>query len=172
MYIAEVPLGIEWIHWIPTPTSGDRVGGFWPTFTYIRCRGRYHLLSMGCTSFYRRRKTWNRTSSFGYRGQSVNNTNTIKGNLIDSASLLLFLIDFCEVWPSTSTVAADEAQLTHRPLWGLVERLDFLGVGWLTGVDEKLDFLSFFFIKSYKVEAKTFPQDVLLEVFSFLPSEV
>ena len=39
-----------------------------------------------------------------------------KGNLIDSVSLLLLLIDFCEVWPSTSTVAADEAQLTRRPL--------------------------------------------------------
>ena len=39
-----------------------------------------------------------------------------KVNLIDSVSLLLLLIDLCEVWPSTSTVAADEAQLTRRPL--------------------------------------------------------
>ena len=79
-----------------------------------------------------------------------------KGNLMDSESLLLLLIDFSEVWPSTSTVAADEAQLTRSPLEGLAAKLDFLGVGLLTGVeerfgdlsvdvvDEKLDFLSFF----------------------------
>jgi hypothetical protein len=51
-----------------------------------------------------------------------------KGNLIDGRELALDLIDFSEVWPSTSTVAADEAQLTRSPLEGLTEKLDFLGI--------------------------------------------
>ena len=59
-----------------------------------------------------------------------------KGNLIDSVSLLELLMDFSEVCPSTSTVAAEEAQLTRSPLEGLAERLDFLGVGLLTGVKD------------------------------------
>lgn len=87
-----------------------------------------------------------------------------KGNLMDGRELAFdsALIDFSEVWPSTSTVAADDAQLTRSPLEGLTERLDFLGLS--TGlrsviegvgvevrfgdlsveeVDEKLDFLAF-----------------------------
>lgn len=53
-----------------------------------------------------------------------------KGNLIDGTELALdsALTDFSEVWPSTSTVPADEAQLTRRPLEGLVEKFDFLGL--------------------------------------------
>lgn len=81
-----------------------------------------------------------------------------KGNLMDGSELALdsALIDFSEVWPSTSTVAADEAQLTRSPLEGLTEKLDFLWIGLRTFegveerfgdlsvdvVEEKLDFLS------------------------------
>jgi hypothetical protein len=82
-----------------------------------------------------------------------------KGNLMDGRELAFdsALIDFSEVWPSTSTVAADDAQLTRSPLEGLTERLDFLGEGLsftegvevrfgdlsVEVVDEKLDFLFF-----------------------------
>ena len=51
-----------------------------------------------------------------------------KGNLMDSVSLLQLLIDFSEVWPSTSTVPADEAHLTRSPLERLTEKRDFLGI--------------------------------------------
>jgi hypothetical protein len=82
-----------------------------------------------------------------------------KGNLIDGreeSSLpsikfpLVFdavSIDFSEAWPSTSSVAADEAQLTRNPfLEGPAERLDFLSIGlWrFDGVLRvELDFRSF-----------------------------
>jgi len=86
----------------------------------------------------------------------VSTTLVSNGNLIDSVSVLQLLIDFSDLWPSSSTVAADEAQLTRSPLEGLVEKLDFLWMGLIAEVeerfgdlsvdvvDEKLDFLSFF----------------------------
>ena len=76
------------------------------------------------------------------------------GNLMDGSELVdSAFIDFTDIWPSSSSVAADEAQLTRNPLGGLTEKLDFLGIGLgfegLFGglgaevADVKLDFLPF-----------------------------
>jgi len=123
---------VEWIDRIPTPTNDARVGGFRPAFTDIRCRSRYHLVSTGCTSFNRRRKARNRASSSGYGSQSIDIIKReFDGFRVGLATFNWFLRK------------------------GLAEKLDFLWVGLLTGVeerfgdlsvdvvDEKLDFLSF-----------------------------
>ena len=54
-----------------------------------------------------------------------------KGNLMDGRELFFdsVSIDFSEACPFASTVAADEAQLTRKPLEGLMEKLDFLSMG-------------------------------------------
>ena len=87
-------------------------------------------------------------------GVGVSNGNLMDGSepVVDSA-----FIDLTDIWPSSSSVAADEAQLTRNPLGGLTEKLDFLGIGLgllieseerfggfsVVVVDVKLDFLPF-----------------------------
>ena len=64
-----------------------------------------------------------------------------KGNLIDGRELALdpVSINFSEAWPSTSSVAADEAQLTRNPFEGLAGEL---GIGgFFTGLEEEERFV-------------------------------
>ena len=62
-----------------------------------------------------------------------------KGNLMDGRELAFdpVSINFSEAWPSTSSVAADEAQLTRSPFEGLAEKL---GIGeFFTGLEERFE---------------------------------
>ena len=56
------------------------------------------------------------------------------GNFMDGRELVFDSVsiasDFSEAWPFTSTVDADEAQLTRSPFLGEpAEKLDFLSIG-------------------------------------------
>jgi hypothetical protein len=86
----------------------------------------------------------------------------------DLVSIDAVSIDFSEAWPSTSSVATDEAQLTRNPfLEGPGERLDFLSIGlWklegrfgvlrVEAFDAKLDFRSFLLSRIGGIAISTF----------------
>jgi len=59
-----------------------------------------------------------------------------KGNLMDRIELAFdpVSINFSEAWPSTSSVAADDAQLTRNPFEGLAEKL-----GFFTGLEVRFE---------------------------------